>query len=185
MKWILAAVLALMTTIPARTQIREGYNKELSLSGGYQHTSREGSSSGSGAILVAARLGFFVDRGFEIEPEVMLMAGTGFDAVYMLNGIVSYNFTVGPNGVPFLLAGYGISNTIPYFNVPSGRTDFMIGVLNAGAGMKIFLKEDVAVRLEYRFQNFSGSDDPVPGGFYTQEVDYTLHTIHFGFSVLL
>jgi hypothetical protein len=52
-------------------------------------------------------LGFFVDRGLEIEPEILLVQGSGFDPAYMVNGNLSYRFIEPDTQVPFVLAGYG------------------------------------------------------------------------------
>jgi opacity protein-like surface antigen len=187
MKTAPLVILTVLLATPCLSQIRENKYRELSLSGGYQNISRSGSSSNSSLLLISPRLGFFVNGGLEIEPEAILMVGSGIDVVYMINGNIAYNFSAGPNGVPFLLAGYGVSNTVPVFDVPVTKTAFAVGVLNLGAGMKIFLNDEVAFRVEYRFQNFSGEGDAVayPGYSYTPKVDYTVHTAQFGFSILL
>ncbi len=187
MQTVQLALLAFLLATPSFSQIGEDRNKELSLSGSYQNISRSGSSRNTSALLISPRLGFFVHGGLEIEPEVIVMLGSGIDLVYMLNGNVSYNFSAGPNGVPFVLAGYGIANTVPLFNVPMTKTYYAVGVFNLGAGMKIFVAEDVAFRVEYRFQNFSGRGETSNyGGYsYTEKTEYTIHSMQFGFSVLL
>jgi hypothetical protein len=107
----------------------------------------------------------------------------------MLNGNVSYNFISTGKGVPFLLLGYGIANTIPFFNVPFTKTNFRIDVLNIGGGIKIFLQEDIAVRLEYRFQKFTGQGEMYNYNYSyytsTQKVDTRINTVQFGFSIFL
>jgi opacity protein-like surface antigen len=190
MKTIHSILILLVASSSLLAQPREGKNKELSLSGSYQSYSSGSSSGGSGALLISPRLGFFVHKGLELEPELLFMAGSGSDPVYMVNGNISYNFISAGKGVPFLLIGYGIANTVPFFNVPFTRTDFMVGVLNVGGGVKAFLQENIAIRFEYRFQEFSGSkesDFPAYYGYYsyTHKVDARLHTIQFGISILL
>jgi len=180
------ALLTLCLALPSLSQIREGRSRELGVSGAFQNVSRSGGGNSTTSFWISTRLGFFAGGGLEIEPELSALFGSGFDPAYLLNGNVSYNFPAGSNGVPFLLAGYGIANTVPFMNVPLGRVDYMVGVLNLGAGMKIFLNEDAAIRLEYRFQSFSGSGDRsgiVPYT-YTPKTEYRLHTVQFGFSVL-
>jgi opacity protein-like surface antigen len=117
---------------------------------------------------------------------VVMLTG-GSEPVYILDGNVSYNFVSSAKGVPFLLIGYGVANTVPFFNVPSTRFDFRIGVLDLGGGLKVFFKEDVALRIEYRYQRFSGEGETTGYGPYsfTQKVDTRIHTVHFGFSILL
>jgi opacity protein-like surface antigen len=67
------------------------------------------------------------------------------------------------------------------------RTDFSIGVLNLGGGVKAFIRDDIAIRIEYRYQKFSGQGESTMGeGFlYTNKVDFRIHTVQFGLSVLL
>jgi len=172
-------------TSPA--QPREGKNKELSLSGGYQNFSSGSSSGSSSAFLVSPRLGFFVVKGLELEPEALLMLSSGSDAVYVINANVSYNFISLNKSVPFLLIGYGRANTVPFFSVPLGQTGFGVGVVNLGTGVKIYLSEDIALRLEYRFQKFYGEGETTSyGSFsYTEKVDTRIHMVQFGLSALL
>jgi hypothetical protein len=182
--------LMLIITLSAANlpgQPREGKSKELSLSGSYQTYSSGSGSVSSGSLLVSSRLGFFVFEGLEIEPEVLVMIPSGPDLVYMVNGNVSYNFMSAGKAIPFLLIGYGIANTVPFFNVPMTKTDFSVDVLNVGAGVKIFLHENVALRLEYRYQKITGQGATTMYDFYsyTDKVETTINTVQFGFSVLL
>jgi opacity protein-like surface antigen len=187
MKRYAVAMLAIVVTVPSFSQIREGKNNELSISGSFQNVSEEGHSDSESAILISPRLGFFVTGGLEIEPEAVVMIGSGAGLSYMVNANVAYNFPGGSNGVPFLLAGYGYANAVPVFGVPAYSPNYGLGVLNLGAGMKIFFAEIVAVRLEYRFQNFNGTGETHSYGdySYTEDTDITFHTVQFGFSVLL
>ena len=68
-----------------------------------------------------------------------------------------------------------------------GHTDFGIGVVNLGAGLKAYLTEDIALRIEYRFQKFNGESVVTgPASFsYTDKVDTRIHMLQFGLSVLL
>ena len=186
MKTFRMMMFVALAASPLLAQPREGKNKELSLSGSYQNYSTGSSSSSSGAFLISPRLGFFVLGGLELEPEVVLMFSSGSEAAYMLNGNVSYNFISEGKAVPFLLAGYGLANTVPFFNVPLTRIGFSVDVLNLGGGVKAFLREDIAIRFEYRFQKFSGQRQSTYSGFsFTQKVDMRIHTVQFGLSVLL
>ncbi len=186
MKSIALVLLTVLAASGLLAQPREGKHVELSLSGGYQHYSSD-NSDGTSAFLLSPRVGVFLIEGLELEPEFTLMTVSQRDPVYLVNGNVSYNFRTAGKSVPFLLIGYGISNTVPVFNVPMVKSDFSIGVLNLGAGVKIFITDDVAVRLEYRYQNFTGESEPFisPYYSYTSKVDVRLHTVQFGLSVLL
>jgi hypothetical protein len=179
-------IIALAASI-APAQPREGKNMELSLSGSFQNYSSGSSSGGSSAFLISPRLGFFVVNGLEIEPEALLMLASGSDPVYVITANVSYNLISSNKGVPFILIGYGRANTVPFFNVPFMHADFGVGVVNVGAGVKIFLSEDIALRIEYRFQNFYGEGEPTTYASYsfTEKVDTRIHMVQFGLSVLL
>jgi len=187
MKGIAVALLAILVTVPSYSQIRGGKATEFSISGSFQSISREGSDNSSSALLLSPRVGWFVAGGLEIEPEFLLMLGEGAGFSYVLNGNIAYNFDVDSGGIPFLLAGYGYANTVPVFGVPFTSPDYGLGVLNLGAGLKIFFASDVALRLEYRFQNYTGSGGTYtyPGYSYTRDTDLTIHIVQFGISVLL
>ena len=52
--------------------------------------------------------------------------------------------------------------------------------------MKIYLTEDVALRLEYRYQKYTGHGEESDGFYsYSESVDSRIHTLQFGLSVLL
>lgn len=185
MKVLVPTFIMVMAVAHAVAQPREGRTRELSISGGLQNTSSGGGSATS--FLISPRLGFFVYEGLEIEPEVSLLIASSVDPVYTANANLSYNFLASRKSVPFLLLGYGRSNTIPYLNVPLGPRDFGVNVFNAGAGVKIYLYPDVALRIEYRLQKFSGKGETRTYALYsyTEEVDATLQTVQFGFCILL
>jgi hypothetical protein len=188
MKLIRLALIFVIATIAASAQPREGKRTELSLSGSFQNYSGGGGSGSSSAFLISPRFGFFIVEGLEIEPELALMLSSGGDPAYVLNGNITYNFLSGGKSVPFLLAGYGLANTVPIFNVPWGQMGFKVDVLNLGLGLKSYLQEDIAIRLEYRYQNFSGHGRPtydLAFGSFTQEVNARVHSLQFGFSLLI
>jgi hypothetical protein len=187
MKTLLLMVIIMLATATSPAQPREGKNKELSLSGSYQNFSSGSSSGSSSAFLVSPRLGFFVVEGLELEPEALLMFASRSDPVYVINANVSYNFISSKKGVPFLLIGYGRANTVPFFNVPLMLTHFGVGVVNLGAGLKVYLSEDIALRIEYRFQKFYGQGETTSYGSFsfTEKVDTRIHMVQFGLSVLL
>jgi len=158
---------------------------ELSLSGLYQSFSGT-SNDQSDAFIISPRLGFHLVKGFEIEPEATLMSAKRLSPVYMLNGNVSYNFVLFTKAVPFLLIGYGTANEIPFLQLPSVRTGSWIGVLNIGGGVKEYLSKDVALRVEYRYQKFSGQVQEILANLsYLATTNHEITTLQFGFSVLL
>ncbi len=182
-------ILSLIIILSATTlfgQPREGKHVELSLSGAYQHLSND-NNSGSGAFLLSPRVGIFVVGGLELEPEFTLLAASGSDPMYVVNANISYNFSTAGKSFPFILVGYGLSNTIPVFGLPTLNYGFSAGVLNIGAGIKIYVTDDIAVRLEYRYQHFTGDGDTNNyGSFsYTPSINAQMHTVQFGLCMLL
>jgi len=100
---------------------------------------------------LSLRLGYFVWKGLEIEPEVMLQKFEESDLAYSLCGNLAYNFKTSGNLVPFVLAGAGIGNGFsvgPIIEGDSGVTAFL---LNFGGGVKYVIGNSGAIRLEYRF----------------------------------
>jgi len=187
MRSLLIVVLVGLMATPLLAQPGEGRNTELSLSASYQNYSTSEGTSSTYALLFSPRMGFFFSDGFEFEPELLMLLSTGTSATYSLNANVSYNFIPSGKSMPFLLLGYGIANTVPFLNVPLMRTDFSVGVLNVGAGVKEFLSEDIALRFEYRYQKYSGQGSTSDYSYYTytQKVDTKIHTVQLGVSVLL
>jgi opacity protein-like surface antigen len=187
MKMFQIALLSILATMTLSSQPREGNNIELGLSGSYQNRSLGSNTETVGSLIVNPRVGFYVFKGLEFEHEMVFMFFSGSTTAYNINGNISYNFISTSNTVPFLLVGYGLANTIPYFNVPLSTIDFGVNVLNLGGGLKVFLNDNVAVRIEYRFQKFSGQHENTFYSWYpfTETVDSRIHTIQFGLSVLL
>ena len=181
-----AFIIALILTGTLQAQPDPEKHLELSLSGLYQNFSGVTNNQVSDAFFISPRLGYRLAEGFEIEPEATLMAAKGSSPVYILNGNVSYNFTSSGKAVPFLLIGYGAANEVPFLQLPSLRTGSWIGVLNVGAGVKGYLSKDVALRLEYRYQQFSGMAQENLADYSSQaKINHEINTLQFGFSVLL
>lgn len=157
-------------------QIQRG-DKELSIAASFMESRFEAGGENWWAANLATRLGFLVTEHIEIEPEILFSKFRKEDAGFVLSGNLSYNFSpINPEGktVPFVFGGLGLSNTIMFLsNVtwPSFE-DKTRTVLNLGGGLKIFLSRPSALRLEYRFQKFSG-----------EGWDYTYHHILFGISI--
>jgi len=168
LRTIQVLLFCIFGTIPVFAQHWDGKDLELSLSGGLKNF-RNGNNFFT-TYFISPRLGCFVVSGLEIEPELSFLVTSGSHPLYMLNGDVSYNFNTDKNGIPFVLVGYGLANTYPII-----KNDIVVGVLNVGVGVKIFLEEGPTFRVEYRYQNFSSpsSNDEV-----------RIHTVHFGFVIL-
>lgn len=125
-------------------------------------------------INLPLRLGYFINKSLEIEPELFLTFVDTYDEIgYLILGNISYNFNISKKITPFVLAGGGYGNSEQNFSL---AYDFNsdIFALNLGAGMKIPVGSAAAVRVEYRFIKYFGEED---------WFDRTDHTILVGFSI--
>jgi len=148
-------------------------------SGPYSSSSSE--SEAEGYVLLALRPGLYVVDGLALEPEILWTAVEHEKPCFSLSGNLAYNFAIPESRTtPFLLVGYGTGNAIPINNTLLFRSSYKldISLVNLGAGLKIFLAEQAALRLEYRYQK------------YTEEGEYRssmhkFHNVFFGFSVFV
>lgn len=196
---LLISVLVLSFNV-LHGQTRKG-GWELSLSGylgmvkqSAEMSSPYGSSKSEGEaqgyVLLAVRPGYYITEGFMVEPEILWTAQEDYPPCFAFSGNLAYNFNI-PNThlTPFILAGYGIGNGIPITHrlIYRSSDKLDINVLNLGAGLKIFVSEQIAVRIEYRNQSYSYSYEysDYYMGSYTLERTTTYNTVMFGFSVFL
>jgi hypothetical protein len=129
-------------------------DKEISGSASFTLVSEYGESSFN--ICVAGRMGFFITRHFELEPEVVISINNAGTPGYIFSGNLAYHLTPDKKAVPFILVGFGISNTLPVLHnvVVCGCEDETVKLFNAGVGVKVFVKKTIALRTEYRLNYF-------------------------------
>jgi hypothetical protein len=156
------AVTALCAFDTASAQIERGRH-ELSGQVSFMIRSAEGSSSSFDALTVSARYGYFITNALEFEPELMFGKYKSSDPGFIVSMNLAYNIG-GSNPdnrtVPFLLAGGGVANTFIWLpNAPYISLDDTHEVINAGAGIKVLLTNQIALRLEYRYRRFFMSRD--------------------------
>jgi opacity protein-like surface antigen len=187
-----AMVLASMAVADAAPRIR---NVELSIAGSAQAFVEDGDASF--LVNIPLRIGVFVSRNFEVEAESVTSVATGCSDdlvgyVASLNG--SYNFPASDRLLPFILVGFGFANSAPIGNVFAdfGCDGVKMSVFNAGFGWKFLFTRKAALRLEYRFQRFSGSETRyhlLYDGMYYDSVSYTdkfsfsMHSMFVGVSL--
>ena len=186
MKKSLIITLIALSGASALSQPVAGKKFEVGFSGGYQSFSSDNSSS-SGVLLLTPRVGYFAFEGIEIEGEGTFAIG-GVSTSYLFNANVSYNFPIQARAFPFLLVGYGVADSVPVFNIPSFTYDqSTLHVLNLGVGFKVLVADNVSMRIEYRYQKFTGTQQPTTvDSFYQiagQAVDVRLASVFAGFSV--
>lgn len=181
-----ALVVFWLVTLPLVLFGQEDMKKktEISFSVSLQNVAiGEGKSSTS--FLAASRIGFYVYKGLQIEPEAIVLLGSA-DPAYMVSGNLVYNFWGNLKAVPFLLAGYGVANTIPIYNVPIYAMGSVVGVLNLGFGIKSFISDNIALRGEYRFQRFSGQQKTYSYydySTYSEKLTARIHSFQFGIVI--
>lgn len=198
MKRVFCFLTILFWCLPLHAQLRPG-NVELSLSLAAGSLAARTEVSGEGRETATsessrlyahlfARPGIFITKGLEFEPELQWTAVEGVEPAVALSGNLAYNFVIPRSRlVLFLLAGYGVSNGIPTFGHLAGRmTDALdITLINAGAGMKVFIVRQAALRMEYRFQRYRYSYDETVADEVSYNVlnTWTYHNFLLGFSV--
>lgn len=144
-------------------QIEKG-KIEFSTAASFMSRKYEYSEEAWTSINVPIRLGYFITKNIEIEPELFFTKYKEEDVGFMAIGNVAFNFIPsGENGkaIPFLLGGFGYGNSgtfLPNFLMP-GSEDKTWTVLNIGAGVKMFVADPVALRFEYKLQKLMGDTD--------------------------
>jgi opacity protein-like surface antigen len=132
---------------------------EFSTSASFTTYKYEHSSESTTLLNVPLRLGFFVWKGLEFEPEVeFTIPDDTEDTGVIFRGNISYNFRASKKTFPFILAGGGVGNAVKMLTW-AADTNETVTVLNFGAGIKQLVGESAAIRLEYRFSRYSWSSD--------------------------
>ncbi|MDH5705651.1 MAG: hypothetical protein OEZ45_06495 [Candidatus Aminicenantes bacterium] len=124
-------------------------------------------------VNIPIRLGFFIYKGLEIEPELFLTIPEGEDLGYLLLASVSYNFRIFDKFIPFILAGGGYGNSEQSFSVAHdyGADIFAI---HFGGGIKYLVSDSAALRMDYRFTKYLAE------GYW---LDRTDNNVFFGLSI--
>jgi len=138
--------------------------------------------SDSWSILnVPIRFGWYVWKGLELEPEVIMtfpLSG-GKDMAYFAGVNLAYNFRTKGKLVPFIGGSAGIGNGIPYMGWVEGGSGEKVTAFGGLAGVKYLLGNIAAIRAEYRLLRYDWNDDDDP--------DYdetgTIHQILLGLSI--
>jgi hypothetical protein len=133
----------------------------------------------SGLLNIPVRFGWFVWKGLEIEPEIMLSIPlnpeAGDETSYVVIGNLTYNFKTSGKLVPFVGGGAGVGNGFPTggFVMRKGQT---VTTFDGLLGVKYILNDYFGVRAEYRFNRFK--IDVTDG-----TLEGTYHQFLIGFSL--
>ena len=177
--------------LPLQSISAQGFKKnvEFSIAGSLQAHTYENETVH--LLNFPLRVGVFLTPNLEFEVEGIftvldeqLSCDYQTDVGFIASGNLSYNFDVTERVIPFILAGYGLSNSEPWANtfITYGDDDLTLGVLNLGAGFKFPVGKRSAFRVDYRFQDFSGERERYGR---TYDIDFQIHSLQFGLSLFL
>jgi opacity protein-like surface antigen len=147
---VMVAIFCFLGTLAATAQPA---GKKWEVGGSVSFTSFKFSDSTESTTVFnfPVRVGYYIWKGLEIEPEIMYTKFEGSDAGYLLSGNAAYNFKVPGSIVPFVLAGVGFGNGFTFAGVAEGDSQMNAFALQFGAGAKLLVGSSAALRLEYRF----------------------------------
>jgi hypothetical protein len=153
---LFVAILASLASVNSASAQLEKGQMEVSFSASFMGIKEDGQDMKT-ALNLPFRLGYFVTKGFEIEPEMIISTYEGYEPGYIFSANLLYNASPLGNSkaCPFFLVGIGWSNALHHFNqLNLGDTGNEYLILNLGIGSKFLLSASAALRLEYRFQRF-------------------------------
>jgi hypothetical protein len=171
------AVLLFLGATFAASQPVPGKKFEFSTAFSFTSMKFSGSTESDTILSLPLRVGYFIWKGLELEPELMLMKFDDNDAAYNMNGNLSYNFNISGRLKPFLLAGAGFGNGIAFGALVEGSTSVNATLLNFGGGVKYIIGTSGAIRLEYRFTRNHLSKGDIPSD------DVNLHQVFIGVAL--
>ncbi len=135
-------------------------------------------------INIPLRIGYYIFRGLEIEPEFLLtIPEESEETGYFILVNLAYNFKASEKIIPFVLAGGGYGNGYTAYKLVFDW-DMGVTALNFGAGIKYLVGNSAALRIEYRFTKYSGEKTTsYTWGTYTDKIDRTDNNILVGISI--
>jgi hypothetical protein len=148
---VFLAVLLFLGATFAVSQPVPGKKFEFSTAFSFASMKSSGDTESYTFLSLPLRVGYYIWKGLEFEPELILMKFDDSDAAYNLNGNLSYNFNTSGRLKPFLLAGAGFGNGVAYGAIVEGDPDLNATLLNFGGGVKYVIGTSGAIRLEYRY----------------------------------
>ena len=161
----------------------EGKKFEFSTSATMWNVKSDGGETET-LINLPIRMGFFVFKGLEIEPELFFtIPEESEDIGYIILGNLSYNFKTSENLILFVLGGAGFGNGQRLLDLVMDQ-DMGVTVYNFGAGMKYLVGDSAAIRIEYRHTNYSGEKSETGWwGDWTDKLERTDNNILIGISI--
>lgn len=156
---IISCVFILFIVKGIFAQPVEGKKFEFSTSASMWNVKFEGDPDSETVFNIPLRIGFYLFKGLEIEPEVFLtLPEDGEETGILVLGNLAYNFKATDHVNLFILGGLGFGNSVQSFGI-AWDYDESISVLNFGGGIKYLIGNSAALRLEYRFTSYSVDGD--------------------------
>jgi hypothetical protein len=156
------AVLLFLGATFAMSQPVPGKKFEFSTAFSFSSIKSSGDSGSETILSLPLRVGYYIWKGLELEPELVLVKYDDSDAAFNLNGNLSYNFNTSGRLKPFLLAGAGFGNGVAVGALVEGGTSTNATLLNFGGGVKYVIGTSGALRLEYRYTHNRLSKGDIP-----------------------
>jgi opacity protein-like surface antigen len=145
------AILLFLGVTFASSQAVPGKRFELSTAFSFSSLKTSGGSDSQTYLIIPLRVGYYIWKGLEFEPELTLVDFEYGDTAFNLSGNFSYNLKTAGPWVPFVLAGAGFGNGFGVGPLVEGATSINATLLNFGAGLKYVLGRSAALRLDYRY----------------------------------
>jgi opacity protein-like surface antigen len=198
---VLAVLLLLSTAVMAANGPVEGKKFEFSTGLAFsiqRYHYDDGWKENYTIFQIPLRVGYFIWKGLEFEPELILtaerykeydpdgiLAYSDHQTGYLLSGNLVYNFTLNsPRMIPFILAGYGFGNgDLEGTDVDQYESGAKNSLLNLGAGIKYTFGNIAALRFEYRFRGGTVKYTSTGDGTYTYTDKINYHTVLLGISL--
>jgi opacity protein-like surface antigen len=184
----LLILLMLTTSLTAQSTDLKG-RMEYSVSFSYQSMKQKDAEEASWIMNLPFHLNYFVSENIGVGAEINFTDAKGIkNTGIILNILVEANFPIRQGkSIPFLLAGYGYSNGSFIYDRMAIKNfqETDIGVLNLGAGLKLFITEKIYARIEGRYQNFSGESENTYFYGAENEISITYFRLFMGFSIIL
>jgi len=182
-RYIRILIISLFSILFVKTifaQPVKGKKFEFSTSASMWHI-KEKNRDPETVINLPVRLGYYIFKGLEIEPELFYSAHDGEDDGYLILANLSYNFKITKENIVFILGGGGFGNSPHYFTVVYDH-NINVKAYNFGIGLKHLVGNSAAIRIEYRYTKYSGEEyRAIPMTYY--RIDRTVSNIYVGISI--
>ena len=144
--WVIfcTVLVAGVSSISGSTEARVPGMGEKELGGSFLLSFEDG----RGTVLLEPRIGFFLDKGVELEGKLLLSHQSNALSTTRVGllGDAQYHFELQGPIVPFVLGGLGFE-VESRSNHVSGSDTYLI--LTLGGGIKPFITRSAAIRIEY------------------------------------